>query len=134
MNKAGVLFLCTHNSARSQMAEALLREHAGDRFEAYSAGLEPTEVHPLTLHVLGEVGIETASLRAKSTRSFLGKVSIRYPIIVCSKAAEACPRIYPFALQTLYWPFEDPAAFQGSPREQLKIFRERGANVHPRAP
>ncbi len=125
MNKAGVLFLCTHNSVRSQMAESLLREYAGARFDVYSAGLDPTEVHPLTLQVLREMGLETASLRAKDTREFLGKVSIRYAIIVCDKAAEAeaCPRLFPFALQELYWPFEDPAAFEGTPDARLEKFR-----------
>ncbi len=123
--KEGVLFLCTGNSARSQMAEALLRAHAGERFDVYSAGLRPAaEVHPLTLQVLKERGVDTSRLRPKGTDVFLGKVTIRYAIIVCEKAAEACPHIYPFALQTLYWPFEDPAAFDGSAEERLQKFRE----------
>ena len=121
----GVLFLCTGNSARSQMAEALLRHFAGERFDAYSAGLRPAaEVHPLTLRVLEENGIDTKGLRPKGTDLFLGKVSIRYAIIVCEKASQACPRIYPFALQTLYWPFEDPAVFEGGASERLRKFRE----------
>jgi arsenate reductase len=123
--KDGVLFLCTGNSARSQMAEALLRKHAGERFDVYSAGLRPAaEVHPLTLRVLKERGVDTNSLRPKGTSVFLGKVTIRHAIIVCEKAAQACPHIYPFALQTLYWPFEDPAAFAGSAEERLQKFRD----------
>lgn len=74
--KTRVLFLCTHNAARSQMAEALLRHIAGDSFEVSSAGLEPTEVHPLTLEVLRERGIETAALQAKGVRVFMGKVKV----------------------------------------------------------
>lgn len=123
--KARVLFLCTGNSARSQMAEALLRKHAGDRFDACSAGLRPKEqVHPLTLRVLNEVGLDTDALCAKGVDNYLGKVPIRYAIVVCEKAQESCPRIYPFALQTLYWPFEDPAAAGGSEEERLEKFRE----------
>ncbi len=124
-DKGGVLFLCTGNSARSQMAEALLRKHAGHRFEAHSAGLSPAiAVHPLTLRVLRELGLETGSLYPKGAGGFLGRVSIRYAIIVCDQAAKECPHVYPFGLQTLYWPFEDPAAFEGSAEERLQKFRE----------
>lgn len=123
-NREFVLFLCTENSSRSQMAEVLLRELAGDRFEVHSAGLSPAEVHPLTHEVLRERGFDTGGLRAKGLSEFMGKASFRFAIIVCDRAAEACPRIFPFALQTLVWPFEDPAAFQGSPRAQLVKFRQ----------
>ncbi len=122
-DKPRVLFLCTGNSCRSQMAEAILRHEAGDRFEPCSAGLEPKPVNPLTLQVLEEAGIDTAGLRSKSTSEFLGRVSIHYAIFVCDKAQQSCPRIYPFALQSLYWPFEDPAAFQGSSMQQVAKFR-----------
>lgn len=122
--KDGVLFLCTANSARSQMAEALLRRRAPEHFDVYSAGLRPSEVHPLTHQVLREIGVDTTSLQSKGTARFLGKVAIRYAIIVCDKAAESCPRLYPFAPQTLYWPFEDPAAREGTKQEQLAKFRE----------
>jgi arsenate reductase len=106
------------------MAEALLRKHAGDRFDACSAGLRPKEkVHPLTLRALNEVGLDTDALCAKSVDSFLGKVQIR-AVVVCEKAQESCPRIYPFALQTLYWPFKDPAAATGTEEERLEKFRE----------
>jgi arsenate reductase len=93
-----VLFVCTHNAARSQIAEALLRKHAGHRFEVASAGLEPTEVHPLTRHVLTEVGIDPCGLSVKGTKEFLGKVAVRYAIIVCTEAEKHCPRVFPFTL------------------------------------
>jgi len=118
-----VLFLCTHNSARSQMAEAFLRRHGGHRFEACSAGLEPTDVHPLTRRVLEELGINTADLRPKGINEFLGKVNVRYAIVMCEGANAQCPRIYPFASRTLFWPFEDPSEVGGSANEQLNIFR-----------
>jgi arsenate reductase len=118
-----VLFLCTHNAARSQMAEALLRRYGGHRFEACSAGLEPTEVHPLTRRVLEEADIDPTELRAKGMNEFMGKTRVRYAIIVCERANEQCPRIYPFATQTLFWPFEDPGDAAGSTEEQLAVFR-----------
>lgn len=123
-HKPLVLFLCTGNSARSQMAEAILRARAGDVYEAASAGLEPKGVHPLTLEALEEVGISGDGLRSKSSGEFLGKVSVRFAIIVCEKANAMCPTIYPFAVRTLYWPFEDPAAMAGSRDERLEKFRE----------
>jgi len=119
-----VLFLCTANSARSQMAEAILRRRAGHRFEVASAGLEPKQVHPMTLQVLHEAGEPTHGLRSKPTTEFLGKVKVRYAIAVCEKAQPSCPRVFPFAGQMLYWPFEDPAACQGNQRERLEKFRE----------
>jgi arsenate reductase (thioredoxin) len=122
--KSRVLFLCTHNAARSQMAEALLRHYAGDRFEVLSAGLAPTEVHPLTRRVLTEIGLDPRGLRAKGLDAFLGKVSVQYAIIVCNQAQETCPRVYPFALQTLYWPFRDPTQAEGSKEQCLQTFRE----------
>lgn len=121
--KPRVLFVCTHNAARSQMAEALLRQEAGHRFEVASAGLEPTEVHPLAREVLGEIGLDATDLYAKGTREFLGRQSVRYAIIVCAQDQENCPRVFPFARQTLYWPFDDPAAPQGSRELQLAKFR-----------
>jgi arsenate reductase len=119
-----VLFLCTGNSARSLMGEAILRARAGDRFEAASAGMDPRGVNPLTLRVLEEIGVPTDDLQSKPSSQFLAKVAVRYAIIVCEKANRSCPRIYPFAAQTLYWPFEDPAAFEGTERERLEKFRE----------
>lgn len=117
------LFLCSRNSARSQMAEALLQKHGGDRFTVRSAGLRPQAVHPLTLQVLEEIGIDTSACRAKDIGEFLGKQPIHHAIVVCEHANKDCPHIYPFAIRRLYWPFEDPAAFEGSPKARLEKFR-----------
>ena len=121
--KPYVLFMCTHNAARSQIAETLLRKHAGHRFEVASAGFDPTEVHPLTRQVLSEVGIDPSGLVAKGLRAFLGKVAVRHAIIVCERTEEHCPRVFPFTGQTLYWAFEDPAKSQSPPELQLATFR-----------
>jgi arsenate reductase (thioredoxin) len=121
--KPRVLFVCTHNAARSQMAEALLRKHAGDRFEAASAGFEPTDVHPHTRTVLAEIGIDGSGLRAKPLHEFLARQAVRHAIIVCAGAEEQCPKIYPFAGETLYWAFDDHAAAAGSAELQLATFR-----------
>ena len=121
--KLRVLFLCTHNTARSQIAEALLRRYAGHRFEALSAGLEPTDVHPLTRQVLEEIGVDHSPLRAKGTREFLGRMSIRYAIIVCQRVEADCPQVFPFAVRTLYWNFDDPTEPQRSAELQLAKFR-----------
>ena len=118
-----VLFLCTHNAARSQMAEAFLHHYAGDRFEVLSAGLVPTQVHPLTRQVLTETGLDPSRLRAKGLNDVLGRVRIQHAIIVCDQGEEDCPRLYPFALHTLYWPFDDPTQAEGSQEERLRIFR-----------
>jgi arsenate reductase (thioredoxin) len=122
MKKPRVLFLCTGNSARSQMAEALLKKHAGDRFEVYSAGLEPAGVNPYTVRVLDEQGLDTSELRSKPLTEFLGKVHFGYLVTVCTNAEEQCP-IFPGVSQRLHWPFEDPAAFQGTDEETLDTFR-----------
>ena len=119
-----VLFLCTGNSARSQMAEALLRHHAGDRFEACSAGLHPRDIHPMALRVLSDVGVGTDGLCPKGVNEFLGRTPVNVAITVCEKAQQSCPRVFPFAGDHLYWPFEDPAAFEGDEKEKLQKFRE----------
>jgi len=124
MEKRHVIFLCTGNSARSQMAEALLRKHGGDRFEAHSAGIEPKEINPLTIQVMEEIGISLAGHRSKSPSEFLGRVPIRYAVMVCERAERECPRIWPFGATVLSWPFEDPAAFAGTEEERLQKFRE----------
>lgn len=116
-----VLFLCTHNAARSQMAEALLRHLAGDHFEIFSAGLEPTDIHPLTLRVLEEHNVPTVGLRAKGVRELMGKVKVDYAIGVCDPTEVNCPRLFPFALNVLQWPFEDPVAAPAG--IQLEVFR-----------
>jgi arsenate reductase (thioredoxin) len=118
-----VLFICRNNAVRSQMAEALLRKHAGHRFAVASAGTEPTEVHPLTRHVLTEAGIDPSALSAKGTKEFLGKVAVRYAIIVCEEAEKRCPRVFPFTVQKLAWPFDDPTRVEDSTEMQLARFR-----------
>ncbi len=122
MTQSRVLFLCTGNSARSQMAEAFLRRHAGDRFEVYSAGLEPKGIHPLTRQVMAEKGCDLAGHYSKDVFEFLGKLHFGYIITVCSNAEQRCP-IFPGIAQRLYWPFDDPAACTGTDEEKLAEFR-----------
>ena len=126
MSKARVLFLCGGNSCRSQMAEAFLRKHGGDRFEPYSAGLDASEIHPLTLQVMQEKGIDLLAEghRSKTADEFLGKLAVRYLVIVCDAAAQKCPSVWPGAVERLIWPFDDPPAFQGSDEAKLDKFRE----------
>lgn len=124
MTKENVLFLCTGNSCRSQMGEALLRERAGEHFNAYSAGVNPKGVHPLTIKVLEEKEIDTSKLRSKDVAEFLGKLSVHHLIVVCDNANETCPRIFPGILDRQFWPFDDPPAFQGTDEETLNKFRE----------
>lgn len=119
-----VLFLCSRNSARSQMAEAILRREAGDRFDVHSCGLRPAPIHPLTLRVIEEAGIDVSHLRSKDLGDFLGKVSIHHAIIVCEAANDHCPRLHPFALNVHHWPFPDPVALEGTEEERLAAFRE----------
>ena len=123
MTKPTVLFLCTGNSARSQMAESLLRHTAGDRFEVHSAGTEPKGVHPLTIRVLEEIGVNTAGLRSKSVSEYLGRSSINYLIVVCDNADRECPTVWPGMGARLFWPFPDPAATTGTDEEKLEQFR-----------
>jgi arsenate reductase len=126
--KLVVLFLCTGNSCRSQLGEALLRRLAGDRFEVHSAGLDPKPIHPLTREVLAEIGIDidAAGQRSKTADEFLGRLMIDYLIIVCDGAARRCPTSWPASprLKKLAWPFEDPAAFEGDEETTLAKFRE----------
>jgi arsenate reductase (thioredoxin) len=122
MNKLRVLFLCSANTSRSQMAEALLRHHGADRFEVISAGLEPGVVNPFAIQAIEEMGLSMEGHRAKAVKDFLGQ-SFHYLITVCSNAEEKCP-IFPGVIYRLYWPFEDPAALVGSDTEKLAKFRE----------
>ena len=116
-----VLFLCVHNSARSQMAEGLLRAKAGDRFQAFSAGSEATEVRPLAVRAMAELGIDISGQRSKTTDTFAGQ-EFDYVVTVCDDAKEACP-YFPGAIQRLNWSFEDPSAAKGSEDERLAVFR-----------
>ena len=117
------MFLCTGNSARSQMAEAFLRKYGQEHFDAFSAGLEPTLINPLTIQVMEEIGLDMSSHFAKGLDQYLGKTNFDYLITVCSRADEKCP-IFPGMGVRLHWPFEDPAAFQGTPEEKLAKFRQ----------
>lgn len=116
-----VLFVCTHNSARSIMAEALLREKGGDRYEVYSAGTEAAEVRPLTLRVLQEAGLPTADLRSKSVDEFAGQ-RFDYVITVCDSARQNCP-VFPGEGERLHWGYDDPSVVEGSKEERLRAFR-----------
>ena len=113
--------MCTHNSARSQMAEGLLRHLTGDRFEAYSAGTEATHVRPQALRVMGELGIDISGQESKTLDRYLGE-HFDYVITVCDDAKEACP-FFPGAAQRLHWSLQDPAAAEGTEDECLEVFR-----------
>jgi arsenate reductase len=123
MRKPAVLFLCTNNAVRSQMAEALFKMRTGGKFEAYSAGTEPKEIHPLTIRVMDEVGVDLSDKHAKGLRELLGHLPVEYAVFVCQSAEEKCPVNWPGAIHRLEWPFEDPAAYQGSEDERLAKFR-----------
>ncbi|HSM33898.1 MAG TPA: arsenate reductase ArsC [Anaerolineae bacterium] len=116
-----VLFVCTHNSARSIMAEALLREKGGEAYEAFSAGTEVAEVRPLTLAVLREAGIPTEGLRSKSVREFMGQ-RFDYVITVCDTARQNCP-VFPGEGERFHWGYPDPSQAEGSEEERLEAFR-----------
>ena len=118
-----VLFLCTGNSARSQMAEALLRKHAGDRLEVHSAGLEPKGIHPYTIRVMDEIGVDIRGQSSKDVMTYMGRVHFGVVITVCDNAEKNCP-IFPFTTTRLHWPFEDPARFEGPDEAKLAKFRD----------
>ena len=119
--KRRVLFLCTHNSARSQMAEGLLRFLGGDAFEAFSAGTEATFVRPLAIRAMSELGIDISRQQSKTLSGY-----VREPfdevITVCDAAAEACP-VFPGAVRRRHWSLEDPSKASGTEQEQLAVYR-----------
>jgi arsenate reductase (thioredoxin) len=115
-----VIFVCTGNSARSQMAEALLRREGGDAFEVVSAGVEPKGVNPLTIRALDQVGIDIRDARSKSVMDFVGQ-PFDYVVTVCDRARESCP-YFPGGRETLHWGFDDPAEAKGSETERLAVF------------
>jgi arsenate reductase len=121
MNKTRVLILCTGNSARSQMAEGLLRHDAGDRFEVFSAGVEPSQVRPLAIAAMREVGIDISGQRSKSVDEF-ADAEFDYVITVCDNANERCP-VFPGETKRIHWSFEDPAAATGDEATRLAVFR-----------
>jgi arsenate reductase len=124
MENERVLFLCTGNTARSQMAEAFLRKYAGRHLGAYSAGLKPGAINPYTDRVMREIGIDLSGQHSKSVKEYLGKVSFTYLITVCAEAEAKCPTAFPGIGQRLSWAFDDPAAVEGSEEEKLQKFRE----------
>ena len=121
--KMRVLFLCTGNSARSQMAEALLRHYAGDRFEVYSAGLEPKGINPFTVRVMEEIGILLTGQYSKDVPEYMGKLHFGYLITVCANAEERCPTTFPGVAQRMHWAFDNPAAVEGTDEDKLTKFR-----------
>jgi arsenate reductase len=116
-----VLFVCTGNSARSIMAETLLRHHGDDRFEVHSAGTEPRGVNPLTLRVLAEAGIDASGVRSKSVTEYMDQ-TFDYVVTVCDEARQVCP-VFPGVHESLHWGYEDPAEAVGSEDERLAVFR-----------
>ena len=121
MKKQRVLFLCTHNSARSQMAEGLLRHLAGDRFVAHSAGTEATTVRPLAIRAMAELGIDISGQESKTLDRYLDE-PFGAVITVCDQANEACPVFYG-AQKRLHWSFPDPSQATGTEEEQLAVYR-----------
>ncbi|MBI2903311.1 MAG: arsenate reductase ArsC [Candidatus Methylomirabilis oxyfera] len=130
MTTPRVLFLCTHNSARSQMAEAFLRALAGQRFEVASAGTEVTRVHPLAIQTMQEVGIDMAGHTSKSLDPFLDQ-PWDYVITVCDSANERCP-LFPHPTKRLHWSFDDPSQATGSDEDRLETFRRVRNQIHAR--
>jgi arsenate reductase len=121
-DKKRLLFLCTHNSARSQMAEGLLRHLAGDRYEAFSAGTEATHVRPRAIEAMAELGIDISKHESKTLDRYLDE-SFDAVITVCDQVAEACP-VFSGAKRQLHWSFPDPSQATGSEEEQLGVYRQ----------
>ena len=120
-----VLFLCTGNSARSQMAEGLLRAKAGRHVDPLSAGTEPAaRVNPFAIDAMREIGIDISGGRSKDVAEFLGRVPVRHLISVCHDADRRCPSIWPGVVTRVHWPIEDPAAFRGDEEATRARFRE----------
>ena len=120
--KRKVLFLCTGNSCRSQMAEGFLRHLAGDRFEVYSAGVKPTEVNPLAIHVMDELSIDISNQKSKSVEGLLGQ-TFDYVVTVCSNAERSCP-VFPGEYKKIHWDLDDPADAKGTREEKIKVFKD----------
>lgn len=130
MVKSRVLFLCTHNSARSQMAEGLLRHLAGDRFEAMSAGTEATHVRPEAVSVMAEIGTDISGQESETLDRYLGE-SFDYVVTVCDAANEACP-FFPGAKARLHWSIDDPSRVKGEREARLAAFRSARDEIRAR--
>lgn len=120
-NRKTVLFLCTHNSARSQMAEGLLRHLTGDTYQVFSAGTEKTSVRPQAVQVMAEIGIDISKQQSKTLVQYL-QDGFDEVITVCDDANEACP-VFPNAKNRRHWSFPDPSKAQGTEDEQLQVYR-----------
>jgi arsenate reductase len=125
MRKKKVLFVCIHNSARSQMAEAFLNQICGEQFEAHSAGIEPGKLNPVVVEAMREIGIDISGNKTKAVFDFIKSGQhFAYVITVCDEtSAERCP-IFPGVTTRLHWGFPDPSSFQGTPAEKLARTRE----------
>ncbi len=123
MKKANVLFICTGNSVRSQMAEAFLRKYAGDEFEVYSAGIRPLGIALYTIKVMEEIGISLEGHGSKSVDEYIGKIDFAYLITVCANAEKQCP-VFSGSGKRIHWDLEDPAVQKGTEEEKLQKFRE----------
>jgi len=121
-DKPNVLFVCSHNSARSQMAETFLRDYGGDYFDVYSAGIEGTRINPYTIKVLEELNYDLSEQYAKSISDFLGNMKFDIVITVCSEAEKNCPTI-PGVKTKLHWDIENPSSFEGTEEEKIEVFR-----------
>jgi arsenate reductase len=125
-----VLFVCTGNSARSQISEALLRDFGGPDFAAFSAGTQPGVVNPYTIRVLDEIGIDWSGARSKSVTEFLGQ-PFDYVITVCDRARQTCP-VFPGEHNTMHWGLDDPAEVEGTDAAKLEAFRRTRTEVATR--
>lgn len=125
-----VLFVCTHNSARSQIAEALLKRYGGDDFEAYSAGTEATDVNPYAVRVLSELAIDWSQAESKTIDRFLTQ-HFDYVITVCDRAKATCP-VFPGSTNSLHWGLDDPSEVDGPEEERLAAFRRTQTEVSVR--
>ncbi len=124
-DKASVLFLCTGNSARSQMAEGLLRARAGGLYDVYSAGLEPKSVNPYAIRAMDEIGIDISQQQPTDLSEYMGHKHFAALITVCDHAEKNCPRAFLMSVNKhLHWSIEDPAAFEGTDAEKTEKFRQ----------
>jgi arsenate reductase (thioredoxin) len=130
MTTQRVLFLCTHNSARSQMAEGLLRHLAGNSFEVHSAGTEATSVRPEAIEAMSELGADISGQESKTLERYLGE-PFDYVVTVCDDANEACP-VFPGAENRLHWSIQDPSRAEGSDEERLEVFRKARDEIQAR--
>jgi arsenate reductase len=125
-----LLVLCTGNSARSQMAEGLLRHEGGDRFDVFSAGTKPSQVRPEAIAAMREIGIDISGHRSKPVDEFADQ-ELDFVITVCDNARESCP-VFPGTVKRLHWPFADPASVEGPENLRLATFRKIRDEIHDR--